>query len=265
MDIILYYIYRADEKTKVIDALNSVNIDESRSIMQYRDSNGNTLLHDACKHRAIRCVSFFAEQGMSLNDPNREFCSPLHLAVLSRSAPIVELLITRGAITNSLNNQSKTAFDLAQEKGFVDIVRVIERLVSFFAGYVEKKTSNGLLGMSDHYSSKWISVMNKINGDSFPEGGRLIYYESNQHALPEKIFPLYGAKLFFEDSPDSLSLKLTTRFSDGELKLRALEELKLRAPDRNTFKHLVAALTGQHHTISSSTSSAPSLTSPHLV
>jgi hypothetical protein len=192
-----------------------------------------------CKYKAVNCLKFFVDCGAPLSEvTTKDYCMPLHYAVMARSAPIVQLLITRGAVTNYPNKEGKTPLDIAQEKGFVDIVRLMESLLGFFVGTLEKRSnSSGIMSFFNNYAPKWVVVMNKQSGDHYPEGGRLIYYDNNSQAMPRKIFPLYGAKLSFEEGPESLIVTITTLYSDSKL--------KLRAPDLPTFQALIAALTGQ--------------------
>ncbi|MBR2081744.1 MAG: ankyrin repeat domain-containing protein [Elusimicrobiaceae bacterium] len=62
---------------------------------------------------------------------NRPFAgtgnTPLHVAVLNGYTDIVRLLLTQPGIdTTRTNNEEKTALDLAREKGFIEIIQLLE-------------------------------------------------------------------------------------------------------------------------------------------
>jgi hypothetical protein len=189
------------------------------------------------------CCKFFIDRGYPLSEHNvHTYLTPLHYAVYSRSAHIVQLLIQSGAKVTAMNIEGKTPLDIAQEKGFTDIVRLMESLLASFVGYIEKKGNTGIMStLLNTYQSKWVVIMNKLNGDSYPDGGRLVYYDTNTSAQPKKVFPLYGAKLHFEDPPEALTVTLVTQFPSTKL--------KLRAPDDMSYKNLVGALTGQNQNV----------------
>lgn len=229
-----------EDKAHIIGStLLELREQERPSCFLYKGYDGAGFVHLCCKYKAVNCLRFFVDCGAPLSEvTTKDYCMPLHYAVMARCAPIVQLLISKGAVTNYPNKEGQTPLDIAQEKGYVDLVRLMESLLGFFVGTLEKRSnSSGLMSYFNSFQPKWVVVMNKQSGDHYPEGGRLIYYDNNTQARPKKIFPLYGAKLSFDEGPEALIVSITTLYSDTKL--------KLRAPDLPTFQQLIAALTGQ--------------------
>ncbi|GAB1609640.1 NF-kappa-B inhibitor cactus-like [Argonauta hians] len=74
-----------------------------------RDNNGNTPLHIACKEEDIKCVKMLlGAKNISKSLPQRNYdgFTSLHLAVLNKPYPIVNLLLCAGADINAQDGKS---------------------------------------------------------------------------------------------------------------------------------------------------------------
>ena len=54
--------------------------------------------------------------------------TPLMLATLRGEADTVKILLEKGADVNIRGNSGKTALDIAEEKGYVEIIRMIKEV-----------------------------------------------------------------------------------------------------------------------------------------
>src|SRR5581483_1565335 len=65
-----------------------------------------------------------------VNDADNEGNAALHFAANAGNADIVRKLIKRGAIASPKNKVGKTALDLAREKKFEEIIKILEPLTA---------------------------------------------------------------------------------------------------------------------------------------
>jgi len=92
------------------------------------DNDQNTGLHRALQNGTMDVVNSLLDQKPSniINRPNKKGHTPLHLAVLNASEPIVERIISLGGDVNVKDKDGKTPIYLATEWGKANIV---EKLV----------------------------------------------------------------------------------------------------------------------------------------
>ena len=97
----------------------------ANSILRRKDVNdmdeyGNTLLHFAVYKNNEKLVRRLIKMGARIDIKNKNGNTPLHLACLLNRSNIVQKLALRSNIRvlNILNQNNKTAFDIANEKGY---------------------------------------------------------------------------------------------------------------------------------------------------
>eukprot|EP01059_Diplonema_ambulator_P012278 TRINITY_DN22538_c0_g1_i1.p1 TRINITY_DN22538_c0_g1~~TRINITY_DN22538_c0_g1_i1.p1 ORF type:complete len:274 (+),score=56.30 TRINITY_DN22538_c0_g1_i1:104-925(+) len=81
-------------------------------------------LHVACYHGHLSIAAFLIERGSTINDCFPICDTPLHQAVGQGHSEVVDLLLTHGARADILNDEAKTARDLAWSPGN-DAVRAV--------------------------------------------------------------------------------------------------------------------------------------------
>lgn len=78
---------------------------------------GSTPLHHACQYNRVPIVLYLLDElGCDINAPGEQGYTPLHLAATFNYPELVELLLRRGARTDMLTKDEKSARDLAGAK-----------------------------------------------------------------------------------------------------------------------------------------------------
>ncbi|KAF5684318.1 ankyrin protein 3 [Fusarium circinatum] len=95
-----------------------------------KDNDGNVALHVMKRFAALESVSTFAYQpGVDLNARNHLGKTPLHLVVspiyLWETEGLANVLISKGADINALDNESRTPLDDAMERGHESIIQFL--------------------------------------------------------------------------------------------------------------------------------------------
>eukprot|EP01089_Gocevia_fonbrunei_P016918 TRINITY_DN535_c0_g1_i2.p1 TRINITY_DN535_c0_g1~~TRINITY_DN535_c0_g1_i2.p1 ORF type:complete len:329 (+),score=33.79 TRINITY_DN535_c0_g1_i2:141-1127(+) len=75
--------------------------------INWRDPNGNTLLHLCCLHSRKAELDLFIEAGADINFPDHNGNSPLHSSVYMNNVALVQTLIDNGADVNPQRAQDK--------------------------------------------------------------------------------------------------------------------------------------------------------------
>ncbi|MBM3738444.1 MAG: hypothetical protein FJW39_21900 [Acidobacteria bacterium] len=91
-----------------------------------RDSLGGTALHDACWAGDVRMADLLLDHRADPNLRHLEGGSaPLHYAVITNHADVVELLLRRGADLRAKSATGATALHLAANRGFLPLVELL--------------------------------------------------------------------------------------------------------------------------------------------
>jgi len=101
--------------------------------------DGQTALHMACKEGHLDIVKALVTRGGFPNFQDNHGQTPLHVSASLGNVPIVTYLLEREADCLIQDNDQKTPLDLAIEKGFEDIVAVIEKAKKRFEEKLEKE------------------------------------------------------------------------------------------------------------------------------
>ena len=83
-------------------------------------------LHDACRKGYLKIAEILVENGADI-DATTYFSNstPLHYAAIKQNYEIIKLLFENGCKTEIRNKQNVTALELAMDRGYIDVVKVI--------------------------------------------------------------------------------------------------------------------------------------------
>ncbi|MGX6960666.1 MAG: ankyrin repeat domain-containing protein [Rickettsia endosymbiont of Pentastiridius leporinus] len=91
----------------------------------------DTPLHFAADRHYIVKMSYLLEFGADIDALGSDDSTPLHKVLMSsvdeNRLEAVKLLLEKGANTRILNYKDKTAIEIAQEKGYAEIVQIFEQ------------------------------------------------------------------------------------------------------------------------------------------
>lgn len=92
-----------------------------------RDEGGRTALMFAVSNRHGDCAKALLEHGADLNAKANDGATALILAVSSGDCEVVQDLLSKGAdVMAKVPQSGKTAWEIAKEKGYSEIVRLLE-------------------------------------------------------------------------------------------------------------------------------------------
>ena len=97
-----------------------VNVNKGDSYLEMRP------LHDACRQGYLKIAEILVENGADI-DATATFSNstPLHYAAIKQNYEIIKLLFENGCKTEIRNKQNVTALELAMDRGYIDVVKVI--------------------------------------------------------------------------------------------------------------------------------------------
>lgn len=91
------------------------------------DQSLSQILYDAVCHNNLKLAGWLLKNGADVNYKGGCLLeTALTLAVYSDNINVVRLLLEKGADVNEENGDGKTALDIAREKGYDEIVRLLE-------------------------------------------------------------------------------------------------------------------------------------------
>jgi ankyrin repeat protein len=94
--------------------------------LNIKNDNGGSLLHSAVSGGNEEIIKLLIEKGFEVNEPDRYGWVPLHYACERNRIKATKLLIKSDAVINKRTYSGKTAFNIAEEKGFTDILDLLE-------------------------------------------------------------------------------------------------------------------------------------------
>ncbi|HSZ63461.1 MAG TPA: ankyrin repeat domain-containing protein [Terriglobales bacterium] len=84
-------------------------------------------LHSAASARNLEAARMLVEHGAPVNARQQRGWVPIHAAAQNGDRAMVELLLAQGADASLANDAGKTAADVAREKGYGEIVGLLEK------------------------------------------------------------------------------------------------------------------------------------------
>ncbi|MBL0319528.1 MAG: ankyrin repeat domain-containing protein [Alphaproteobacteria bacterium] len=113
-------------------AISAKNTNECKKLIEngaridYRDVNGNTLLHRMIKQdHLVEDIIYILELGADINKQSNAGNSALHLAVLQKNDALVNLLLSYGADVTIKNNKGNTPLHLAVLKNSIPNIDIL--------------------------------------------------------------------------------------------------------------------------------------------
>ena len=91
------------------------------------DNNGKTPLHSVAYLGNIEVMKLLVQGGARVNVSNEKGVTPLHNAVDGNKIEAVKYLLEHGASLACRNNYRQTALELAEKKGYNDIVQLLHK------------------------------------------------------------------------------------------------------------------------------------------
>jgi hypothetical protein len=166
------------------------------------DKLGRTPLILACTNDDLYDVAkTLLELGSNVN-AYRSGCNggtPLHHAAKRGLVHTVKLLLSHGANPLVLDDDVKTALEVARDEGYSNVVRAIESHICLFSGCMREYSGSSLLNLfAPQLLSRKVWVVVVPTGSRNPTKPlklELVLYDSIQDAQPRMVIPLWKANL----------------------------------------------------------------------
>jgi len=190
------------------------------------DNDQNTPLHKALANADLGHVNYLLDAKASVVRVNKKLQSPLHLAVLHTTDPIVEKILAAGADVNAKDKDGKTAIYLATEWGKASMV---EKIVRFKPG---PRTDTNIPDKDGNCPLHAAVAINHepLTNLLLSEAGASVHSKNNMgrtplHVLGEKggsklvleILLQFGAELNIKDNDGNTPLHLAVGFCHPEV------------------------------------------------
>ena len=125
---------------EVVDALLGYTANPEK-----RDRSGQTALILALEYHQPQCVKVLIESGKcNLNTMSAQQMTPLHVASRLGNAEVVAVLLKRGVNVNMVDEQGRTAQDIAEGLKFDDIAQMLVRQRQILAMQQERSLTNAM-------------------------------------------------------------------------------------------------------------------------
>lgn len=135
---------------ELLDAAKSGNMEQAVTLLSTGESVNQvgkeyklTALHLAALHGHLNVVQLLLDNGAKTDARDAWNCTPLHNAAGKGHKAIVEELISFGANPDMETLKGKTPLDLAREKHFDDVAKVLDKYRSQRSRGLVKKAKNG--------------------------------------------------------------------------------------------------------------------------
>ncbi|GLU06288.1 hypothetical protein SLE2022_233320 [Rubroshorea leprosula] len=105
---------------EALDRSSSLDLAGTSEGQTIGDLDGCSLLHLACETADIGMLELLLQYGANINATDSRGQTPLHRCVLRGKGAFAKLLLTRGANPHAVNEEGRTAYELAVESDFDD-------------------------------------------------------------------------------------------------------------------------------------------------
>ncbi|KAM7527306.1 hypothetical protein LguiB_030716 [Lonicera macranthoides] len=168
--------------------------------LEWVNEEGKTPLIVACMSSDLFIVAkTLIDLGANVNS-YRAGCdggTPLHHAAKRGLRQTVRLLLSKGANPLVRNDDGQTPLDVARIEGFVDVVRLVERFISFFSGWLREFCGPGFLEVyAPQLLSRKIWIVIIPSGFHHPTKAlklELVIYSTLLDSKPRTIIDLWNA------------------------------------------------------------------------
>lgn len=116
---------RNGDVVKLKEILSSCLKQEIPSLLNVRDKDGKTSLHEACIYSHIECIELLLASGANMNALKRADWTPLMLACTRENLSIIKILVNNGARMDIVNKDGWNAFLIAARKGCLNILEFL--------------------------------------------------------------------------------------------------------------------------------------------
>ncbi|ERN18763.1 putative E3 ubiquitin-protein ligase XBAT34 [Amborella trichopoda] len=169
--------------------------------LEWMDKDGRTPLIFACtRGDLLNVAETLIDLGANINAyrPGSHGGTPLHHAAKRGLHSIARLLLSRGANAIVMNDDCQSPLDIAREKGFFHVVRVIEAHICLFSGWLRELSGPGFLGaLVPQWASKkvWAVVIpSDYRNPTRPRKFELRIYPGLQAFGPRTVISLWKAE-----------------------------------------------------------------------
>ncbi|KAB2599840.1 E3 ubiquitin-protein ligase XBAT35 [Pyrus ussuriensis x Pyrus communis] len=170
--------------------------------LEWIDREGKTPLIVACINPGLFNVAkSLIELGANVNAyrPGRHAGTPLHHAAKRGLEDVVNLLLSHGANALIMNDDCQSPLDVARAKGYMNVVRAIERHICLFSGWLREFYGPGFLGiLAPQLVSRkvWVVVLPcSSRKPTKPFKLELAIYPNMQDAKPRTVIALWKVNL----------------------------------------------------------------------
>jgi ankyrin repeat protein len=101
------------------------DVGQNPSLVNAKDSKGDTPLHKAAENGCLQVVEFLIEKGAPVNAINEEGETPIFEAAEKGYADVVRALISHGAEVNIREESGETPLHKAAEEGRSNVVKIL--------------------------------------------------------------------------------------------------------------------------------------------
>ena len=99
---------------------------ENKAEIDAKDNTGNTALIGVCFKGNYHLAKLLIENGANINAINQLGTTPLIFATMYNRESVIKLLLEKGADTTIKDNDGKSAYQHALEKGFNNLLSLLE-------------------------------------------------------------------------------------------------------------------------------------------
>ena len=122
------------DSTRLLEAVQQDNSDivktylERNLFFDFVDDEENSLVHHAVIKRNRKSLLVLLEHGITPNQLNSEHLTPLHVAIKNKDLKSVKILLKFGADKAIVDNNNRSALDLARELHFFEFIEIADKI-----------------------------------------------------------------------------------------------------------------------------------------